>query len=74
MPYTPRRVMRIAKQESGGLLVAATLFEVFPIYLKAVWRIATQSQYTLGDLAAVVLDGGKEAVLVWRQDEYFFAR
>ena len=63
--------MGVAEQEDGGLLVSTACLEVLPVYLKAIIA-ATESQHTLADLAAVVADGGEEAVVVRTEDDDLF--
>ncbi len=72
-PYATRRIVRIAEQKDSGLLVSALGFEVSPVDFEAVVA-ATESQHTFCYFAAIILDAGEEAVVVGRQDEYFFTR
>ena len=71
-PDAARRVVGVAEQEEGGLRVGALGFEIGPVDFEAV--VAGKPQHTFKRLAAVVADGGEEAVVVGREDEHPFAR
>ena len=72
MPHTTCGVMRIAKQENGGLLVGTPCLEICPVNLETV-AAATELQYTLADLTTAVADAAEETVVVGTEHDNFLA-
>ena len=58
LPDSSGRVMRIAEDECGGLLISTLTLEVFEIYL--VSAVAYTLQFILYHFTATVLDTGEE--------------
>ena len=75
-PHTTRGVVRVAEQEDGRLLVGTFRLEVGPVdreYRGCGGTGVRRYETGLQHLAAVVADGGEEAVVVGRQDEHLLA-
>ena len=72
MPDTTCRVMRITKQEDGGLLVGTAHLEVCPVHLKAVVAV-TELQHAFADLTATVTDATEKTIVVGAEHDNFLA-
>ena len=72
LPYSSGRVVRVAEDEGGGLLVGALALEILEVDL--ISAVAHTSQLVFHHFASIVLDAGEETVIHWCLNQYLLAR